>query len=231
MAADLTANGGMGLAEIIVQQLGQYDENFTPASVLRNDGNLSSLNRASLQHTSEAQNAVLAPNSTGVNPAFKAAMFDSQEAFVKALYPYAEKAAAELGTRPKAIIAQAAVETGWGKYVIHDGAGNSTNNFFGIKAKGNWQGEQAVVSTLEFNGAVPQKQKAAFRAYDSIEQGLNDYVAFIRQQPRYQQAVAQGSNTEQYFESLQQAGYATDPDYAKKVMSVYNSDAIQGFMP
>ncbi|QJR81809.1 flagellar assembly peptidoglycan hydrolase FlgJ [Alteromonas pelagimontana] len=231
LAVDLSSKGGMGLAEMIVQQLGQNDPNFKPASVLRNDGNLSSLNRERETTIQQAQNNVLNSTSKGSRAAYKDAMFDNQQAFVEALYPHAEKAAKALGTDPKAIIAQAAVETGWGKFVIHDTGGNSTNNLFGIKANSQWQGNQAVVDTLEFNQGVPAQKKAAFRAYDTLGHAMNDYVDFIKSQPRYQEAVAQGQDTQAYFESLQKAGYATDPQYADKVMSVYRGDVLQGYLP
>ncbi|OFC68968.1 flagellar assembly peptidoglycan hydrolase FlgJ [Alteromonas confluentis] len=231
LAVDLSSNGGLGLADLIVKQLGQLDPNYRPASTIRADGNIETLNQARAESVTKAQDAVLESASKGTKSAYKAAMFENQESFVEALYPHAEKAAEMLGTDAKAIIAQAAVETGWGQFVIHDQEGNSTHNLFGIKANRQWQGEQAVVDTLEFSNGVPERRKAAFRQYDSLEAGLADYVNFIRSQPRYQQAVEKGADTSQYFSELQQAGYATDPQYTEKVMAVYRSDIVQGFQP
>lgn len=231
LAQDLSSGGGLGLADVIVQQLSHNNDKFTPASVIRNDGNLSSLNRHAREQITEAQDSVLNSNSKGTVAAYKAAMFSDQNAFIEALYPHAEKAAKALGVEPKAIIAQAAVETGWGQFVIHSGDGKSSNNLFGIKANRQWQGEQAVVDTLEFNGAVPSKQKAAFRAYNDLGQAMDDYVNFISSQPRYQDAVKNSGDTQAYFQSLQSAGYATDPEYANKVMAVYHSDALKGYLP
>ncbi len=231
LAVDLSSKGGLGLADLIVKQLGQMDPNYRPASTIRADGNIASLNQARAESVTKAQDTVLDSASKGTRSAYKAAMFEDQQSFVAALYPHAEKAAEILGTDAKAIIAQAAVETGWGQFVIHDQKGNSTHNLFGIKANSQWQGDQAVVDTLEFANGVPERRKAAFRQYDSLEAGLADYVNFIRSQPRYQQAVANGADTSQYFSELQQAGYATDPQYAEKVMAVYRSDIVQGFEP
>ncbi|NMH59674.1 flagellar assembly peptidoglycan hydrolase FlgJ [Alteromonas ponticola] len=231
LAADLSAGGGLGLAEIIVQQLGQQDKNFTPASVIRNDGNIASLNQPQRVQVKLSQDKVLESNTMGSIASFKAPMFDDQQSFVEALYPHAKEAAEVLGTDPKAIIAQAAVETGWGKFVIHDAQGNSSHNLFGIKANHAWGGRQTVVDTLEFEGGVAKKHKAAFRAYESIKDAVHDYVDFIRSQPRYQQAVDNGADTKTYFSELQRAGYATDPQYADKIMAVLKSDAINGFMP
>ncbi len=231
LAADLSTGGGLGLAELIIQQLSQQDKNFTPASVIRNDGNIASLNQSQTKQVKLAQETVLNSNTLGATSSYKAPMFDNQQSFIQALYPHAKEASERLGTDPKAIIAQAAVETGWGKFIIHDAKGNSSHNLFGIKANHTWQGKQAVVDTLEFEGGVAKKHKAAFRAYDSIKDAVHDYVDFIRSQPRYQQAVANGGNTQSYFSELQSAGYATDPNYADKIMAVLKSDVMSDFMP
>ncbi|MDO6568461.1 flagellar assembly peptidoglycan hydrolase FlgJ [Alteromonas sp. 1_MG-2023] len=231
LATDLTSGGGMGLADIIVKQMGQSEDSYLPASVIRSDGNLSSLNRDRVIATEQAQETVLASESKGVQSATKDSMFDSPEDFVETLRPYAEQVAAKYGMDAKAIIAQAAVETGWGKFVIHNADGESSHNLFGIKANSQWKGEQAVVDTLEFNGGIPQKQKAAFRAYGSLEEAVDDYGRFIVTQPRYQQAVEQASDAHSYARELQSAGYATDPNYASKIMAVYNSDRLNGLMP
>ncbi|WP_338454110.1 flagellar assembly peptidoglycan hydrolase FlgJ [uncultured Alteromonas sp.] len=231
LATDLTAGGGMGLADIIVKQMGQSEDSYLPASVIRSDGNLNSLNRDRVIATEQAQETVLASESKGVQSATKDSMFDSPEDFVETLRPYAEQVAEKYGMDAKAIIAQAAVETGWGKFVIHNSDGESSYNLFGIKANSQWDGKQAVVDTLEFNSGIPQKQKAAFRSYASLEEAVDDYGRFIVTQPRYQQAVEQASDAHSYTRELQSAGYATDPNYAIKIMAVYHSDRLNGLMP
>ena len=158
-------------------------------------------------------------------------MFDSPEQFVETLMPIAEKVAAQYGMHPKAIVSQAAVETGWGKFVIHTGDGKSSHNLFGIKANKEWSGEQAVVDTLEFNNGVAQKQKSAFRAYSSLEEAVQDYGRFINSSPRYSNAVEQASNAKHYTKALQEAGYATDPEYADNIMAVYNSERLNTLLP
>jgi len=219
------------LADIIVKQMGQSEDSYLPASVIRSDGNLNSLNRDRVVAVEQAQETVLASESKGVKSAAKDSMFDTPEDFVETLRPYAEQVAEEYGMDAKAIIAQAAVETGWGKFVIHNADGESSHNLFGIKANSKWEGEQAVVDTLEFNSGIPQKQKAAFRSYASLEEAVNDYGRFITTQPRYQQAVEQASDAHSYTRELQSAGYATDPNYASKIMAVYHSDRLNGLMP
>lgn len=155
----------------------------------------------------------------------------SKQAFVEQLLPLAQKAAAELGVEPKVLIAQAALETGWGRSVIKNRDGSSSYNLFNIKAGSAWDGRQARISTLEFEGGIPTKVMSGFRAYDSYADSFNDYVKFIKEKPRYADAVKQVSNPERYMRELQQAGYATDPHYAGKVMNIYNSRVFTTSMP
>lgn len=232
LAQDLSSGGGVGLAEIIVQQLGQHDiDDYMPASVVRNDGNLASLNRQRQHRIEQAQQTAEALSNNETRQAFKTAAFENPQAFVEQLWPAASKAAAELGLDPQALLAQAAVETGWGQHVIHHGNGDSANNLFGIKANAQWDGQSATVNTIEFDGSTASQQRASFRAYDSLEQGFADYVQFIRGQERYRDAVEQASDPKAYFNALQEAGYATDPKYADKVMAVYNSDSLRSYLP
>lgn len=223
LASDLSAGGGVGLAEIIVQQLSHDNDKIKHASTIRDGANL-----PVRQVSANEQREVLPP--APVQGAYKAPAFDSPDDFVASLYPHAKQAAESLGIDPKALIAQAAVETGWGQHVIHSGDKGSTNNLFGIKANRDWQGEQAVVDTLEFKDGVAAKQKAPFRAYDSVKDALTDYVDFIKGHARYDKAVQRGQDTQGYFQELQQAGYATDPKYADKIMSVMDSEPLKGFM-
>ena len=148
-------------------------------------------------------------------------------AFIQSLLPAAQKAAASLGLEPLALIAQAALETGWGQRMFKNTTGQNSNNLFGIKAQANWQGQVAVVDTLEYREGVAQKEKARFRAYESAEHSLNDYVALIQSNPRYQAALSVASDTKAYFQRLQAAGYATDPNYAQKILSVLDGSSFK----
>lgn len=152
---------------------------------------------------------------------------DSPVEFIRSLLPAARKAASSLGLDPLALIAQAALETGWGKRMIKTANGDNSFNLFGIKASRNWQGDTAVVDTLEYRQGVARKEQAKFRAYESPEQSLKDYTDFIGNSLRYQQAVAAATEPAAYFSELQAAGYATDPNYAQKIMSVFNSSAFE----
>ncbi len=155
----------------------------------------------------------------------------SAEEFVRRLHPLAVQAAKELGVEPKVILAQAALESGWGRSTIRNGNGDNTFNLFNIKADKAWQGKQAQVATLEFDQGVAKKVNAGFRSYDSFEESFKDYVDFIKTNPRYGDALKKAGNAEQYMHELQRAGYATDPKYANKVMSIYQGNTMAEFEP
>lgn len=148
------------------------------------------------------------------------ARFDSPAEFTRAMLPMAEKAAARLGVDPHYLVAQAALETGWGKSIIRQQDGSSSHNLFGIKTHGQWQGESANVLTSEYRGGVKQQERASFRSYESYEQSFNDYVDFLQSNGRYEQALTRTGDADAFFRELQQAGYATDPRYAAKVSQI-----------
>lgn len=140
--------------------------------------------------------------------------------FVRAVLPHAERAAAELGIPARVLVAQAALETGWGRHAIRRGDGEQALNFFGIKADNRWSGEEVRTMTHEYQGGQMQPEQADFRAYESVGAAFDDYVAFLRSNPRYAQALRHGGDARQFVGGLQKAGYATDPDYAHKIMRI-----------
>ena len=151
---------------------------------------------------------------------------NSADDFVNHLLPYAEKAAKELGVDAKILLSQAALETGWGKSVIKTSDGSSSYNLFNIKADKSWQGQQQKVETLEYKDGVARKEMSGFRTYSSYQESFDDYVDFIKTNPRYKAAIKMAEKPERYMHELQQAGYATDPNYADKVMKIYQSKAV-----
>lgn len=152
--------------------------------------------------------------------------WDSPEAFVESVMPYASEAAEKLGVDPKVLISQAALETGWGKHVIRDSQGNSSHNLFNLKADSRWQGDGVSVKTLEYRNGLPKPEVASFRRYESYGQSFADYVEFIQGNPRYRQALEKADDPEAYVRELQNAGYATDPFYAEKITSIFSSDSL-----
>lgn len=166
-------------------------------------------------------------NSYVTSQASKGSVFASPEDFVNKVLPVAEKVAKELGVNPRVIVAQAALETGWGQFVIQKESGESSFNFFGIKADHRWNGDAAMTTTHEFIAGKKLTVKAPFRAYDSIEESFQDYANFLKNSDRYQQALSAAENEQHYVSELQKAGYATDPKYAEKILRIANSDWLQ----
>jgi flagellar protein FlgJ len=163
----------------------------------------------------------------------KKAFADSDE-FVATMLPMAEQAAKRIGVDPRYLVAQAALETGWGKSVMRNSDGSSSHNLFGIKASGNWEGDSARAITSEFRDGQFVKETAAFRSYDSYQDSFHDLVSLLQSNSRYQDAVKSADNPEQFVRELQKAGYATDPNYASKIsqiarqMKSYESYAMLG---
>jgi len=149
--------------------------------------------------------------------------FNDPQHFISVLYPHAEKAAKQLGTTPEVLIAQSALETGWGQKVIRKQDGTMSNNLFNIKADKRWDGDKTTVNTLEFEKGIAVQQRADFRMYENLEQSFTDFVSFISQNDRYQDARKVAGEPRQFIHALQKAGYATDPQYAKKVIRVMQS--------
>jgi flagellar protein FlgJ len=153
--------------------------------------------------------------------------FNSPEEFVQKVMPFAEKAAKELGVAPEFLVAQSALESGWGSKIATDSRGGTSHNLFGIKADRSWDGPVAASKTLEFEGGIAVQQTASFRKYDNFGEGFSDYVKFLQSNPRYESALAQAPDANKFGAALQEAGYATDPAYAAKIQAVMNTDAIK----
>lgn len=188
----------------------------------------------------EAEEKVQPPMHYGMLPAFanktlvsnsrsgqKSSISSTQENFVMMLKPHAEKAAAELQINPDVLIAQVALETGWGKHVIHDKQGGNSFNLFNIKAGSQWQGDKVNVATLEYRDGIAANEKADFRKYTDYADSFSDYVRLMKNNSRYEQVLQKGGDSAAYAEALQSAGYATDPEYAQKIKRLLNSDVIK----
>jgi len=153
--------------------------------------------------------------------------FASAEDFVRHMLPLAQKAADKLGVRPELLLAQAALETGWGQHINRHVDGSSSHNLFNIKAGGNWDGGRVAISTLEYRDGVARHERAAFRAYDSYADSFDDYVDFLQSRPRYQSALEQADDAESFIRELHGAGYATDPAYADKIINIMQRPMLQ----
>ncbi|MDE2615441.1 MAG: glucosaminidase domain-containing protein [Burkholderiales bacterium] len=121
------------------------------------------------------------------------------------------------------LLGQAGHESGWGQREILMKDGASSNNLFGIKAGAGWKGKVAEVTTTEYTDGVPRKTVARFRAYDTPAESFRDFANLIGNSPRYAQARQQTGSVQGWTQGLQDAGYATDPDYATKLGRAINT--------
>jgi peptidoglycan hydrolase FlgJ len=207
LALHLAGGKGLGVGDLLLRQLQQSQaQRAVPA-----DGRTAAPAAVSLPATEPTA----APS-----PAPASAALRERSGFVRELWPHAERAAAALGVSPRTLIAQAALETGWGRHMIRNADGSSSLNFFGIKADKGWQGARTDSATHEYVNGNRHSEQASFRAYGSIAEAFEDYVNFVRGNPRYGAALAHGGSDSRYAEGLQKAGYATDPQYADKIQRV-----------
>ncbi|KXO14099.1 Flagellar protein FlgJ [Moritella sp. JT01] len=246
MAADMSQSGSMGLADVIVRQLSNNGGNYMPASSLQGDTNpLQNLQAAKAvdKGSVEDKDAAVVPTidkegssiadgkqanatlSTAEKP--RQIQFNSPEEFVASLTPFADSVAKRLNVSPDVLLAQAALETGWGKKVSTDNQGDSSHNLFNIKADKRWEGPTASVDTLEFTDGVAKREKHQFRSYQNFQSSFNDFADFLQSGDRYSEALRNSADSAQFLNGLQNAGYATDPNYAAKIQNVMKHDAFK----
>jgi len=216
LAQTLAGSGrGLGIAEALVAQLRgpQAQGGGTAADNI-------AMNLPSERVTAQRPAATpLAGVTAATAPLDRATTADDRvRNFVERIRPHAERAAAELGVPARAVIAHAALESGWGQHAPGD-------NFFGIKTHGQWSGGASTRATLEFDGQALRQQNERFRNYGGIEAAFGDYVDFLRSNPRYADAL-KAHEGEAFLHRVAEAGYATDPDYADKLERVYRSPSL-----
>ena len=214
------ASRGIGLADMMVRQLSRT---LNPPAV---DG-ATPEGKAGLPLNAPQEGLRVQAPQEGIplQPAPAGAVRSSESpshvgAFVQKLLPHAQAASASTGIPASFMMGQAALETGWGRSEIRGPDGQNSHNLFGIKAGGSWKGRTVDVVTTEYINGKPQKQVDSFRAYDSYADAFRDYANLLRSNARYQNAIAQGQDAAGFAQGLQQAGYATDPGYAQKLMGV-----------
>ncbi|MHB1215911.1 MAG: flagellar assembly peptidoglycan hydrolase FlgJ [Thiobacillus sp.] len=220
------ASRGIGLAEVMVRQLSTAmntippGEDVPPAAIP-----ITPAAPAAKGFPLNAPQAGFDPQlGQGVAPPIQAAAARSGTVpahvatFVAQLLPHAQAASASSGIPARFMLGQAALETGWGKAEIRGADGQNSHNLFGIKAGANWKGQTVDVVTTEYVNGKAQKQVDTFRAYDSYADSFRDYANLLQGNARYQNVIAQGQDAAGFAQGLQQAGYATDPKYAQKLM-------------
>jgi len=216
VALELARNGGFGFGKTLLEQLAPRGNAVPP----------------------QAAETPMAPRATTQTAEFPRGLPASLSAiggdvaepptpaeFVSELLPEAEAAAASLGVEPRLLLAQAALETGWGRALPRDG-GESSHNLFGIKAGASWSGATVEQWTLEHADGVTAPQRAEFRAYDGTDESFADYVNLIGTSQRYGEALSVAHDPEAYARAVTKAGYATDPAYADKWLAIYHGDRL-----
>lgn len=146
--------------------------------------------------------------------------------FIDRLLPHAKAASQAVGIPAQFMLAQAALESGWGKHEIRRADNSPSYNLFGIKAGANWKGDVVETVTTEFINGAPQKVVEKFRAYSSYAESFSDYAKLLSDNPRYAK-VLNASEPSTFAFGLQRAGYATDPMYAEKLLRIMKSDSLQ----
>lgn len=227
LALSLSQGRGMGVAETMIRQLQSRFGTSQNTVAQPVEKTVSSYLNTRNTETGPVPGAVAASYAAGkissVAAVHQPMKFDGSVAeFTENLFEMAKGAAEKLGVEPDILLAQAALETGWGKKISASGD-RSSLNLFNIKADKRWSGDSIKVATMEVRDGLAVKEVAAFRAYRSAEHSFNDYVDFIANSPRYEGAL-QSDNSDAYIRNLSAAGYATDPDYADKVLRIANSE-------
>jgi flagellar protein FlgJ len=240
VALDLARGGGLGLGKTILEQLqraaGESPAvHAPPAAALAEPAAPPRLGAAAGAFPARLPESLEwlaagagAPGGRGAEEAraVEAARHDTPERFVARFLPDATAAAAKLGIEPKLLLAQAALETGWGSAMPRHPDGTPTHNLFGIKAGPSWDGERAAHWTLESIDGVTQRKREVFRAYPSSTASFADYVDLVASNPRYAAALERAGDSAGYVRAITAAGYATDPSYGEKWLSIYNGERL-----
>ncbi|MDY7578304.1 flagellar assembly peptidoglycan hydrolase FlgJ [Herbaspirillum sp. RTI4] len=229
------AQRGVGLAEVLIKQLSnkanmptgleQGDEPSASTPSLLDHHTMSELDKARLTPHSGAMTGNGSADADGKNNAHQGRKKNQPraahvEAFQSRLQADAEEASRTTGIPATFMLAQAALETGWGKREIFTRDGGTSHNLFGVKATGNWTGKVVEANTTEYVNGVPHRKLEKFRAYDSYADAFRDYAQMLRSNPRYEKVLANAQDINGFAHGLQRAGYATDPHYADKLTRI-----------
>jgi flagellar protein FlgJ len=254
LAVTMSTGKGIGLADVIKRQLSKSTQDINSGAdsksfELNKAYNLDDYNRRSLlprlsaddiqQAMNKVENSLqgIAKSST-LQPLEISAQklppsseidFSSPDKYIQSLYPYARNVEQETGIDARLMLAQSALETGWGKHQIMKEDGSPSFNLFGIKAQQGWSGDSTNITTTEYRGGLAMKEQASFRSYESYGESFKDYANFLQDNNRYKSALEQVSDPKEFALALQNSGYATDPNYANKInriMDRYLDDVV-----
>jgi len=216
------ASRGVGLADIMVRQLrgqaaAEGSQKVGPQSSIADPQSLMGALPPAYSEMGLAGMGEFPPNSQ-----------NAQQDFVNRMAPHAVQASQASGVPLQLMLGQAALESGWGKREIRMADGSNSFNLFGIKANADWNGKIAEVMTTEYKNGVPSKQVEKFRAYSSYAEAFKDYAELLGNNPRYADVLRLDGDAAGMARALQKAGYATDPKYADKLVSVMGRINLTG---
>ena len=232
LAQNLSSKGQLGFAKLIEQQMGRNllssgSNNDTVSS------SLSLLQQVILERQAASSAASLAASgagsalgTSGVSSVPTTESTVSGRDFVNRVWPHAVEAGNSLGVPPHFLVAHSALESGWGKSEIRTPDGSPTYNIFGVKAGRSWQGASVEIPTTEYVNGVPQTVREKFRAYGSYGEAFRDYASLLGSSSRFSGILGQQDGT-QFARTLQQSGYATDPQYADKLSRIINGATLR----
>jgi flagellar protein FlgJ len=226
VALTLSQHHGLGLGALLARQLSAASAQRQPAAGQPAAGQPVQGQPANGHSAAPEQLPSGVPAARPRNMA-SASLLQTASRFVEQVLPSIKRAAQALGVSPLGMLAQAALETGWGQRMARTVDGDSSLNMFGIKADDAWEGARAGATTVEFSGGVATPRHAAFRAYPSIDDSVSDFAGLLRSSPRYRHTLAAGGNAQGYVEGIGRSGYATDPDYANKLNDVLNGSTLR----
>lgn len=212
---------GIGLADVMVRQL----QRPAPASSADTAGAAAGGPGHGAGAPQAAGGASLGPAPTAAAPA--AARVGDARAFANRMWSGAAEASRATGIPAHFILGQAALESGWGAREIRGSDGSPSHNLFGIKAGPGWTGRSVEVTTTEYIEGSPRRSVERFRAYDSYAAAFADYARLLNGHPRYAGVIEGSRDAASFARALQQAGYATDPNYADKLARVINGSVLR----
>jgi flagellar protein FlgJ len=237
LAVEMSRGQGFGIADVLARQLGGVEADAGAKHAAKPDTfsldarTVASMTRpataAAANEPSEIVSGTEIADTRAPVVRKEDLRWDTPGDFVRDIWPLAERAAARLGVEPRAVVAQAALETGWGAHVMRKADGSNSFNLFGIKAGGSWSGDSVARATLEFRNGLPQQEQARFRAYSNLDAAFADYADFLTSRPRYAPVLDSAGDGRRFAAALQEAGYATDPLYAAKIARIMQSDTMR----
>ena len=227
MGLNLSQSGGIGLAQSLLAEMQRQNPASAQANEVVDPSTLGLVNASLLPSPLQSGRklteilAMLRANQGGDQSAAMDADGSSIDVagFVARMSPAANAASQQSGVPASLIMGQAALESGWGRREIMNADGTPSHNLFGIKAGPNWKGKVVQATTTEYVDGAPQKMVQAFRSYGSYQEAFDDYAQFISNNPRYSH-VTQAASDDDAAHRIQKAGYATDPNYAAKLIRI-----------